>query len=179
MMLYFLRHMQTPDNLAGTLQGRRDTAIIPPGPDQADQIEENKAKIGAPSRFDHILVSRLRRTHETAALYTKEFQIEPLLDELDFGPWEGRPRSALLKDLPLWETDPSGLVLGEPVTDLADRIKAFTRKYQDAANVLAFGHGAWIRAFCAIRESGSLSGMNQLTIPNNHLCVFSMERSKT
>lgn len=176
MDLYCLRHMQTADNLAGILQGRQDTAIIPPGPDQMAAVEKNRLAISPLSQFDQILVSRLRRTHETARLYTKDFSIDPLLDELDFGPFEGRPRADLLRETPEWETDPSGLVLGEPLAALKERILAFFSKYKDAGKVLVFGHGAWLRAARAMAASGSLAAMNQYHIPNNQLLVIPIKR---
>lgn len=178
MDLFLLRHMQTPDNRAGILQGRRDVSILPPGPDEERLISENKHQLAPMTRFDHILVSSLKRTHETAAFYTNRFAVEPLMDELDFGPFEGHPRAELQQAYPDWETDPSNLILGEPLSALKDRTLAFMDKYASAKTVLAFGHGAWIRALTALWKTGSLTSMNRITISHNTIVTISSERRK-
>ena len=176
MELTILRHMQTPYNDQGILQGRRDIGILPPGPDQTKYIEANKKKLGDLTRFDFILVSSLRRTRETALIYSPDFLKEPLLDELDFGPYEGRPKADLLREQPLWESDPVSLVLGEPLIDLGNRVKAFVDKYQSSDRVLAFGHGAWIRAMTSWHSKGSIKTMNHIHIPNNELMQYKIQR---
>ncbi|WP_035237978.1 histidine phosphatase family protein [Desulfobacter vibrioformis] len=178
MDLFLLRHMQTPDNKAGILQGRRDISILPPGPREEKLIRDNKLKLAPFTRFDHILVSGLKRTHETAAFYTDRFSVEPLLDELDFGPFEGRPRAELIRACPDWETNPAALVLGEPLSALKHRVLAFMDRYAGAKTVLAFGHGAWIRALTSLWETGNLTCMNRITIPNNTIVTISSERRK-
>ncbi len=177
MELTILRHMQTDYNAQGILQGQRDIGILPPGPEQIKCIEANKKTMGDLSQFDFILVSSLRRTRETALLYTPDFLKEPLLDELDFGPYEGRPKADLLRDEPLWESDPGSLVLGEPLTALLKRIEAFADKYQSKDRILAFGHGAWIRAMAAWHHRDSIKTMNQFHIPNNELMQYKIQRS--
>ncbi len=179
MELTILRHMQTPYNARGILQGQRDIGILPPGLDQEKIIEANKKKLGDMTRFDHILVSSLRRTRETAILYTPDFSKEPLLDELDFGPYEGRPKADFLREQPLWESDPDSLVLGEPLSALGNRIKAFWEKYRSEDRVLAFGHGAWIRAMTALHVQGSMKTMNQTHIRNNEIMQFEIQRRST
>lgn len=177
MELTILRHMQTPYNAQGILQGQRDIGILPPGPDQTKSIEANKEQLGDLTRFDFILVSSLRRTRETALLYTPDFLKEPLLDELDFGSYEGRSKADLLREQPLWESDPGSLVLGEPLTALLKRIQAFVDKYQSKDRVLAFGHGAWTRAMTAWHSKGSIKTMNQIHIPNNRIMQYTIQRS--
>lgn len=178
MDLFLIRHMQTPDNAAGVLQGRRDVSILPPGPEEVKQIRGNLGQLPPLDRFDHILVSRLKRTSQTAALYTDRYTPEPLLDELDFGPFEGRPRQELILAHPQWETDPSGLVLGESMKTLGARVTAFLKKYGHAETVLVFGHGAWIRALLAIHHTGSLATMNRGPLAHNTLVRTTFERRK-
>jgi len=83
--------MQTRYNVLSLLQGRLDISILPPDPDQQSIIEKNKNKITQES-CTHILVSNLKRTWETADLYVNSYTVEPLLDELDFGEWEGQKK---------------------------------------------------------------------------------------
>lgn len=159
--------MQTRYNVRGLLQGRLDISILPPDPDQQSIIKENKNKITG--SYTHILVSSLKRTRETADLYVNSYTVEPLLDELDFGKWEGHKKSAMIRALPQWRHTPDQLVLGEPLFDLENRVKAFLNKYESAARILVFGHGAWIRALLSLHQSGSIRAMNKIIVPNNKL----------
>jgi len=168
MQLILLRHMQTRYNVLSLLQGRLDIPILPPDPDQQSIIEKNKNKITQES-CTHILVSSLKRTWETAGLYVNSYTVEPLLDELDFGEWEGQKKSAMIQALPQWIHTPDQLVLGEPLLDLENRVKAFLSKYDSAAKILVFGHGAWIRALLSLHRSGSIRTMNKIIVPNNKL----------
>ena len=175
MKLYLIRHFQTRDNLAGRLQGRQDTVILPPGEDQAADIAANAAVLKAAAPFDHVLVSQLRRTHQTAEVYGFTGMVDPLLDELDFGPWQGRPKSKMIETLPAWFTHPGDLVLGEPLVQLEGRVRAFASKYAHAQRVLAFGHGAWSRAMVAWHRHGSIQTMNQTHITNNAIITLEFQ----
>ena len=46
-----------------------------------------------------ILASTLKRTQQTAQMYGMNVVIEPLLDELDFGEFEGRPKEELTQGI--------------------------------------------------------------------------------
>jgi len=168
MQMILLRHMQTQYNVRGILQGRLDIPILPPDPGQKSIIEKNKNKITQGS-YTHILVSNLKRTWETADLYVNSYTVEPLLDELDFGEWEGHTKSAMIQALPQWRHKPNQLILGEPLLDLENRVKAFLSKYEPAKRILVFGHGSWIRALLSLHRSGSIRNMNKIIVPNNKL----------
>lgn len=173
MKLFIIRHLRTNYNEKGVLQGRMDIPILPPSPETLQQIELNRMALGDIETFDHILVSRLQRTRMTAELYVdKSCSVEPLLDELDFGDYEGRQKSELLEEQEQWISDPAALTLGEPLTALAGRVEDFFEKYKQADRVLAFGHGAWIRACVASVESGTIEQMNRMDIANNQVIVI-------
>jgi len=167
--ILLLRHMQTQYNVQGILQGRRDTPILPPGPDQQVAIDENLKKIGSESNYTHVLASSLKRTWMTAKLYVNAYTVEPLLDELDFGEWEGKKKEEMIQAHPLWTDRPDLLTLGEPLNDLEKRVRAFLIKYESAQSLLIFGHGAWIRALLSVHRFGSIQNMNKIIVPNNKL----------
>ena len=174
MSLILIRHLPTAWNREGRLQGRRDLPILEPGPEERTAIAANRRALESLPPFDAVLVSRLRRTAMTAEQhgYRGRYQVEPLLDELDFGPYEGRPRAELLAEVgELWENAPQRLVLGEPLTELEQRVRAFLHRYRDRS-ILAFGHGAWIRAAVAVVGKDSIEGMNRVTIHNNQLVTL-------
>jgi broad specificity phosphatase PhoE len=172
MRLLVVRHLATGWNKLKKLQGRRDEAVVVPSKVELDRIREAlRAELGG-SRPDEVLVSELRRTRETAMLLGfEEVTTEALLNELDFGAFEGQSLLDLEeKTGGLWTLNPEGLSLGEPVSRLGDRARAFLEKYEHHQLVVAFGHGAWMRAlYSIIKDHGRLSQMNRVHIPNHSI----------
>ncbi|MGL1932257.1 MAG: histidine phosphatase family protein [Desulfotalea sp.] len=170
MNLYIVRHLETEWNRKGLLQGNRDIDILPPSPAVLAKIEENKQYLKALPTFDHVLVSSLHRTTMTAELYSADItSVEPFLDELDFGPYEGRAKADLQAEQKTWLSDPEKSVLQDNLSALTNRVLNFCLKYENCENVLAFGHGAWIRALLAHNKDGHLKNMNKLEVCNNEV----------
>ena len=178
MKLVMVRHMTTDLNVRGVLQGRRDIPILEPGPLDLEKIQANLLTIRAQegSGYDHVLTSRLKRTQMTANLYGYSFQVESLADELDFGAYEGQPKTELFDQEPLWQDRPDCLVLGESLSDFENRVLAFCRKYELCDRILVFGHGAWIRGLVSRVENGSIQNMNQMVLPNNEVIILNIEK---
>lgn len=173
MKLYIIRHLETEFNKKGLLQGRRDTTILSPSAKTHEQVGRNKSLLPKINVFDHILVSRLQRTVMTAALYLDaRCTVEPLMDELDFGSYEGRRKEALREEQEMWLKDPASLILGEPLLELERRVSHFLDKYKGANTVLAFGHGAWIRALLTYVEDNNIDKMNRKKIANNEIIII-------
>lgn len=172
MPFYLIRHLPTPWNINGLLQGSRDISIKEPDTGVLKKIMHNKGMI-ANIKFDCVLASNLKRTHQTATHYGyTDLLEEPLLNELDFGPYEGKEKKLLLQDLgDAWVTDPRGLVLGESMHDFEIRLKSFISKYQ-SQSVLAFTHGAVIRGIKALNQEGTIQHMNRFTIDNNSMTII-------
>lgn len=167
MQLTLIRHLQTDYNVRGLLQGRKDFPILMPNEDQLSEIKTNKERIRNSTEYNHILVSNLIRTRMTAELYVDTYKVEPLLDELNFGSWEGKKKNEMIKANPQWLDRPDLLTLGEPLSDLEKRVKDFLLKYSSAEKVLVFSHGAWSRALISLHRFGSIRQMNTIHIPNN------------
>src|SRR3954447_9239269 len=119
MQITFIRHLPTEWNKKTWLQGRRDIGIIPITDIFQKEIAYNQKLLKSLSPFDHVLASSLKRTHQTAALYDYQAETEHLLDELDFGPFEGLPKEKLIESCgSKWTENPKELVLGESITNL-------------------------------------------------------------
>ena len=180
MKLALIRHLPTPANRDGLLQGRRDLEILPPSDEALETVARNREALTAlGGDFDQVLVSRLRRTAMTAEVYGYggAATVEPLLDELDFGRFEGKPRKDMLEVVgDAWIEAPQDLVLGEPIRALGERARGMLRKYSHCERLLLFGHAAWSRALMAIVASGELSGMNKTRIDNNQLVILEVSR---
>lgn len=176
MQLFLIRHLETALNKQGILQGKRDVPIMPPDEKNQASIEQNKDKITSAEPFDLILCSDFQRTRMTAEYYgyNQHLTQETLMNELDFGDFEGKLKSDLIaKHGVLWFNEPENLELGEPLTALGKRVQTFLDKYQHHNKLLVFGHGAWIRALYSIIEHGDIQKMNQYHIPNNLLLRLS------
>jgi probable phosphoglycerate mutase len=178
-LLVCVRHLPTEWNARGLLQGRRDTALIDPDAATLAGIRRDRERIDRLGPFDCVLTSTLRRTHRTAELYGfRDCTVEPLLDECDFGEWEGRSREEMQATLgDRWMSDPRGLVLGESLDDLEARIRKAAAKYSTYGRVLAFAHGSWMRALRSIIDCGDLRDMNRRWIDNGELLVCECDRS--
>jgi broad specificity phosphatase PhoE len=174
MRLILIRHLTTAMNQAGMLQGRRDEPVLTPSPEDLATIARNRRTLSRYPDLDAVLISSLRRTLMTAEHYgfAEECRVEPLLDEFNFGYFEGRPKVEMLAKIGCyWLHEPHRLALGEPIKELELRVRNFLTKYQEQS-ILAFGHGTWIRAAMAIANDGSIARMNQLAINNNELVII-------
>lgn len=91
--LYLVRHGETTANQQGVYYGSRDLPLIEQGVLQAKHVGKALVNI----QFDDVIVSGLQRTQQTARIIltenqqtTSQLTIEPKLNELNFGDWEGR-----------------------------------------------------------------------------------------
>ncbi|MFD1706599.1 histidine phosphatase family protein [Siminovitchia sediminis] len=168
MQITFIRHLPTQWNKKTWLQGRRDIPISNVTETDIKQIQMNKKHLEKLPPFEAVVASTLQRTQQTARLYGYDPEIEPLLDELDFGQFEGVPKEQMICAWKHeWFNDPSSLTLGEPVCQLENRIRDFFQKYKSLSNLLVFGHGAWIRAALSLVENGNINQMNRRKLHNN------------
>lgn len=172
MKLYLIRHLQTPWNKEGKLQGSQDISILVPSKEDLIEIEQNIHLLEGVF-FEQTLTSELVRTQETAACYgIDSFQIEPLLNELDFGVFEGQPKKELLDTIgDDWYNKLTQVTLGEDLKGFEMRMQEFIQKYHDKT-VLVFAHGATIRALKALHTFGHIDTMNQLNVANNELVIL-------
>lgn len=173
MELLVIRHLPTKYNKSGLLQGRLNIDIDPPNQKQVLQIAENQRRIRQIGTINSVLCSSLNRTIQTALAYgysDKYCVCEPLLDELDFGCYEGQPRQKMLDILgDVWWQSPESLVLGEPVLMLQNRIIQLLKKYAQNDRLLLFSHGAWTRALLSYIHTGNIRDMNHIIVDNNHM----------
>ncbi|WP_338472204.1 histidine phosphatase family protein [Niallia sp. XMNu-256] len=176
MQITFIRHLPTEWNAKTWLQGRQDIDIIPVNKEVQRKINNNKQQLEKLAPFELILASTLKRTHQTAEQYGLEVLTEPLLDELNFGPYEGRPKAELINDKGEdWLEHPKDLILGESLVHFENRILKFLEKYKDSHQILVFGHGSWIRACISIVQDGNINGMNQLVVENNECITLNID----
>ncbi len=170
---YLIRHLPTSWNQRRILQGKKDIGILPPTAEVLEAVQSNKAVLDAVV-FDYVLTSQYKRTRETATLYGySPGRPEPLLNELDFGPYEGQPKDKLIAETsPSWQENALELTLGEPLSGFQDRLFELLKKYRHCDKLLAFGHGAVTRGLLAIHRYGNIARMNAFEVPNNKLIIL-------
>ena len=179
MQITLIRHLPTEWNVNTWLQGRQDIEILPITDRDQLEIVKNQNNLSRLQPFDLILASTLKRTQQTAQMYGMNVVIEPLLDELDFGDFEGRPKEELITELGnRWLENPRELQLGESVIHLENRIVHFIKKYESYDNILVFGHGSWIRAFISLVQNGHINRMNRIHVPNNKCITLTFDVKK-
>lgn len=88
-MIYIVRHGQTEQNLKKKMQGRSDFPLTELGREQAAAVGEAFRDAGVV--FDKVYTSPLGRAVETAQLIAGDAptEVEELLIEMDYGPYEG------------------------------------------------------------------------------------------
>ena len=148
--LYLIRHAQSEANAGGISKPERDIALSPLGREQA------QALVARLPRSNHVYVSELRRTHETAAPYRRAHgitpQVLPQLNEfscLAFDRLRGMDGTARrpLADAYWQRADPLECT-GAGADSFAafnQRLSAFLAHYPQLEDgSLLFGHGIWI-----------------------------------
>lgn len=120
----FLRHGQTDRILPGAFFGRTDCALNDAGRQAAAGAAARLSRM----RVDAVVSSPLVRCVQTARLLhlPGEIQIEPGLNERDFGLWEGKTPTECQKDATAWQafcSGPDGVPpQGESATQFTERV---------------------------------------------------------
>ena len=174
-----IRHLPTASSYKQLIMGRRDEDIAPLTLERLVQIEKNKQQLSSYEPFERVFTSTLLRTRQTAYVYGyPNHYPHALLDELDFGVYEGRHRFELMQARSgSWKTAPHTIPLGEPLEIFQERVLAFMNQIRDAGIVLMFTHGAWMRALISWLQHRSIITMNQLEVTHNELIVVELQQN--
>ncbi|MCB1378194.1 MAG: histidine phosphatase family protein [Alphaproteobacteria bacterium] len=110
--VYFIRHGETDWNRQGLIQGWTDTDLNDHGHRQAAAVGRLLADSPEFSPEFNFVVSPLRRARQTMghvaealSLDHQQIAVEPAVQELGFGVWEGKPFWEL-KDSPVYPAHP-------------------------------------------------------------------------
>jgi broad specificity phosphatase PhoE len=117
-VLLLVRHGETTANRRGHLLGRADPELSPRGQEQA------RALAGWLPNADLVVTSPLRRARQTAELLSPDVVVDERWVELDYGPYDDGPPSALPDEVwSRWRNDPAFTPPGvEPLADLGARV---------------------------------------------------------
>ncbi|MBP5102731.1 alpha-ribazole phosphatase family protein [Pseudomonas protegens] len=180
MTLYLdlLRHGET--ELGGGLRGSLDDALTATGWQQMREAVQGRGP------WDRILSSPLQRcarfAQELAGQLKLPLSLEPDLQELHFGAWEGQSAAALMEtdadDLGRFWADPYAFTPpgGEPVELFSLRVLgAIERLYQACAGqrVLLVSHGGVMRLLLA--RARGLPRQQLLNVEVGHGALFRLQ----
>jgi probable phosphoglycerate mutase len=138
--LYLVRHGETEWSLSGRHTGRSDIPLTAHGEVEASDLRRWLTHV----QFSAVLTSPLQRARQTCELagLAAAAEIEPNLEEWDYGDYEGRRTVDIRKERPGWDVFRDGCPHGEApsqVSDRADRLIARLRAL--SSNVALFSHG--------------------------------------
>jgi broad specificity phosphatase PhoE len=142
--IWLIRHGETAWSLSGAHTSRTDLPLTPRG-------KEKAAMIGADLTgrdFALVVTSPLRRARETceAAGFGKVAVIDPNLQELDYGDYEGRTTAEIQAERPGWSLWRDGCPNGETFEHAAARAESVIARALGAdGDVALFAHGHILR----------------------------------
>jgi probable phosphoglycerate mutase len=146
--LYLARHGDTAWTDSGQHTGRTDLPLNERGEEHARQLGLMLSLVS----FAHVFTSPLQRAARTCALagFGDVAEVNRDLLEWDYGLYEGKLTSDIVKERPGWELFRDGCPGGESAKDVADRADRFiARVHQLGGDVLAFSSGHIIRMIAA------------------------------
>ncbi len=146
--LWLVRHGETAWTQTGQHTGRTDVPLTPFGEQQASAI---RAKIGV-RQFSLVLASPLARARETCRLagFADVAEIDPDLQEWDYGEFEGRTTAEIRSMRPDWSVWTHGGPGGESPGDIAHRAdRVLERVAAASGDVALFAHGHLLRVLAA------------------------------
>ena len=146
--VYLARHGETAWTMTGQHTGRTDIPLTGRGERQARSLAQRLTGVA----FARVLTSPLSRAQRTCALagFGGQADIDPDLQEWDYGQYEGQRTADIRQARPGWDLFRDGCPGGESVEGVgarADRVMARLRAVE--GNVLVFSHGHFLRVLAA------------------------------
>ncbi|HYP14017.1 MAG TPA: histidine phosphatase family protein [Bryobacteraceae bacterium] len=146
--IWLVRHGETEWSLSGQHTGRTDIPLTERGQRHARSLQGMLAPLG----ISHVLTSPLKRAFETCRLagLGDQAQIEPNLQEWDYGDYDGRTTADIREEIPDWTIWTGGAAGGESIGDVARRADAvIERSVSLEGDVALFSHGHFLRILAA------------------------------
>ncbi len=146
--VYLARHGETAWTLTGQHTGRTDIPLTGRGERNARSLAQRLTGVA----FARVLTSPLSRALRTCELagFGGQADIDPDLQEWDYGQYEGRRTADIRQERPGWDLFRDGCPGGESVEAVgarADRMLARLRAVE--GKVVVFSHGHFLRVLAA------------------------------
>lgn len=147
-MLWLIRHGETEWSLSGAHTGRTDIPLTAAGDESARAIGR---ELGG-HEFALVLSSPLKRALRTCELagYGAQAQVDPNLEEWNYGDYEGRTSEQIRATRPGWQVFRDGVPNGETIGQVAARAHdVIDRVVHADGDVALFAHGHILRILTA------------------------------
>jgi broad specificity phosphatase PhoE len=146
--VYLARHGETAWTMTGQHTGRTDIPLTARGERNARSLAQRLTGVV----FARVLTSPLSRALRTCELagFGGQAEVDPDLQEWDYGQYEGQRTTDIRQARPGWELFRDGCPGGEAVEAVgarADRVVARLRAVE--GNVVVFSHGHFLRVLAA------------------------------
>lgn len=181
MKVLLVRHGETEWSVSGRHTGRTDLPLLPQGEVSARAIAP---RLEGEGPFVLVLCSPLTRARQTAELAGLEPELDPDLQEWDYGDAEGRTTAEIREDRPgwtVWGEGPSG---GETVDDVGARADRVIERVLAAggggkdATVVLVAHGHLLRILAARWIELPASAGGRLSLGTAAVCLLGFERER-
>lgn len=140
--VYLVRHGETAWSLSGQHTGRTDIPLTPNGEAVAATIRHRLAGL----TFARVLSSPLSRAKRTAELAGFSPELDPDLQEWDYGEFEGKTSAEIRAVRPGWLLFRDGPPGGESVEQMTARVDRVVARLRGmSGNVVVFAHGHFLR----------------------------------
>jgi len=170
MKVFLLRHAETAWSLSGQHTGRTDIELTEGGRAQARAARALFDRLLDQQPLDAIYSSPRRRALETAELALGRAPspvISDLVQEFDYGDYEGLTPAQIQARAPGWSLWSDGCPNGESVADVGARADAFisdvlAKHEQQRVCVVSHGHMTRVLAARMLRLAPSLGGIFEI-----------------
>ncbi len=168
-----VRHGQTAWSATGRHTGRTDLPLTDEGRRQGKAV----GVLLAPWSFATVLTSPLGRALETCRAAGLDGQIDPDLQEWDYGDHEGRTTPEIREDDPGWTVWRGPVPGGEAIEDVAARAdRVIARIVGVEGDVAVFSHGHFLRVLAARWLGLPPTAGGMLLLDTGTISVLSTER---
>ncbi len=175
--IWLIRHGETPWTILGRHTGRTDLELTSRGRRQAALL--GRRLDGRP--FALVLASPLARALETCRLagYGDVAELEPDLQEWDYGAHEGRTTAEIRTERGGWTLWTDGVPGGETADEVGQRAdRVIARASTANGDVALFAHGHLLRIVGARWLGLAASGGGLLALDTGSVSVLGLERER-
>jgi broad specificity phosphatase PhoE len=170
-----IRHGETEWSRSGRHTGRTDIPLTEAGRQAAKRLRPAFEGF----ELTRVLSSPLRRARATCELagFGSRMEIEPDLEEWNYGDYEGLTSDEIARRAPGWMVFTDGCPGGESPEDVQRRVDRVIAKIRDVSGRVAlFGHGHVLRALAARWVDLPLSRASQFLLDTSTVSVLGYYR---
>jgi broad specificity phosphatase PhoE len=176
LQIWLIRHGETEWSKSGQHTGTTDIALTEAGRKQAAALEPLLAQ----HKFDLVFTSPMSRAIETCRLagLGAQSSVEPLLQEWNYGVYEGRKTADIREDVPNWSVWHSPIPEGENADEIGKRAQSLIDKLiaKDVEQIALFSHAHFLRTFASQWATGAPHTGEHLALDTASVSVMGFER---